>query len=325
MDKSTYYRDVRMVPYDLIKELVLASLAVLIVVVVLAAALSSPDVPSLTIARWSKEDPVDFVTTSAAELSRSSDSAKYGPPYNNGEGSVQHLWFLHPQEWAGVHYPVDTAQEFVLQPLQQAAIGEPNIASALAAYTGADSTQQGAWSDAYTEALADATAENGQISVVAGDYGPLPAMMNRLLGLAQSGALDGLLLVNGNFYETDYTRPLLFMGDGEYMASLAEAEKLTGSQWGMMNETGQYPGQTWLWLFTMWYQVAPFDRDHGFLGINSANADLAIIGLMTVLSALLVAVPFVPGLRDIPRWIPIHRLIWRHYYAELDSGHDPPA
>jgi hypothetical protein len=24
--------------------------------------------------------------------------------------------------------------------------------------------------------------------------------------------------------------------------------------------------------------------------------------------------PFIPGLRDIPRWIPVHRLIWRDYY-----------
>jgi hypothetical protein len=93
----------------------------------------------------------------------------------------------------------------------------------------------------------------------------------------------------------------------------------------MMNETGQYPGQTWVWLFTMWYQVAPFNREHGFGGVNAANADLAIIVLMTVLSAALLLTPFIPGLRDIPRWIPVHRLIWRHYYAELRSGRDPPA
>jgi hypothetical protein len=36
-------------------------------------------------------------------------------------------------------------------------------------------------------------------------------------------------------------------------------------------------------------------------------------------------VPFIPGLRDIPRYIPIHRLIWKHYYAELKSGRAPPA
>ncbi|HYM14763.1 MAG TPA: hypothetical protein VEZ14_04335 [Dehalococcoidia bacterium] len=325
IDKATYYRDVRMVPYDLVKELVLASLAVLIVVVVLAAALSSPDVPSLTIARWSAEDPVDFVTTATAELSGSSTSAQYGPPYNNGSGAVQHLWFLRPQEWLGVHYTLDTAQQFVLQPLQQAAAGDAAVASALSTFNAANDTQRSGWYDAYTAALANATAANGAVSVAAGDYGPLPVLMNRLLGLAQSGALDGLLLVNGNFYETDYTKPLLYMGDGGYIGTLAQQQKLTGSQWGMMNETGRYPGQTWLWLFTMWYQVAPFNRAHGFLGVNAANADLSIIVLMTFLSAMLVLVPFIPGLRDIPRWIPVHRLIWRHYYAELRSGRAPPT
>jgi len=325
VDKATYYRDVRMVPYDLVKELVLASVAVLVVVVVLAAALSSPDVPSLTIARWAQDDPVDFVTTATAELSGSSDTAQYGPPYNNGDGAVQHLWFLHPQEWAGVRYTVDTAQAFVLQPLQQAAAGDATVARALSTLNAADDTQRSAWYDAYTAALGDAKVDNGQVAVVAGDYGPLPALTDRLLNLAQTGALDGLLLVSGNFYETDYTKPLLYMGDGEYIHTLAEHEKLTGSQWGMMNETGRYPGQTWLWLFTMWYQVAPFDREYGFLGVNAANADLAIVVLMTVLSAALVLVPFIPGLRDIPRWIPVHRLIWRHYYAELRSGRDPPG
>jgi hypothetical protein len=27
-------------------------------------------------------------------------------------------------------------------------------------------------------------------------------------------------------------------------------------------------------------------------------------------------VPFIPALQDIPRGIPIHRLIWRRFYAE---------
>jgi len=28
---------------------------------------------------------------------------------------------------------------------------------------------------------------------------------------------------------------------------------------------------------------------------------------------LLLLVPFIPGLRDIPRWIPVHRLVWRSW------------
>ena len=72
-----------------------------------------------------------------------------------------------------------------------------------------------------------------------------------------------------------------------------------------MNETGSYPGQPWLWLYTLWYQVPGFD--------NSANVDLIAIYLTGAATILLLAVPFIPGLRDIPRFIPVHRLVWRNW------------
>ena len=153
--------------------------------------------------------------------------------------------------------------------------------------------------------------------VAAGDYGPVPLLMDRMLRLARSGGLDALLLTSNLFYQTDFTRPLLFMDDGGYLGALADEQKLTGDQWGMMNETGRYPGQAWLWLYTMWYQIPPFTSDQGFLGISGANADLAVVGIMLLLSLLLILVPFIPGLRDLPRWVPIHRLIWRRHYASM--------
>jgi len=71
--------------------------------------------------------------------------------------------------------------------------------------------------------------------------------------------------------------------------------------------------------------VAPFNRtDSGFLGISSANADLGVVLVMGVLTAALLFVPFIPGLRDIPRWVPIHRLIWHRFYAE-QRGASPPG
>ena len=39
--------------------------------------------------------------------------------------------------------------------------------------------------------------------------------------------------------------------------------------------------------------------------------DLGVVLMMTVLSLGLLLIPFIPGLRDIPYWIPIHKLIWR--------------
>jgi len=136
----------------------------------------------------------------------------------------------------------------------------------------------------------------------------VPAMMAGELTMAQSGALDTDLLAQRQFYGTDFTKPLLFIADGEYYASQAEAMHLTGDQWGVMNETGSYPGQPWLWLFQLWYHVAPFN--------NSPAVDVWAVYLTGIATLLLLAIPFIPGLRDIPKLIPIHRLIWR----SPDSG-----
>jgi len=312
--QEEYYRGVRMVPYDLVKELVLAIVGVGMLAVLIAAVLSSPDVGPVTIATWAQQDPVDFVTTASGELAGSTTSAGYGAPYNSA-GDGQSWGPIAPQKWFGVRIPIDPANSFVIQPLQRASFSNTALGTALSTWQNGSSDQQSSWLDAYTKALASATVTDGSVVVATGDYGPLPVMMSNLLGVAQSGGLDGLLVINGRFYQTDYTQPLLFMGDGGYLAGIADEAHLTGSLWGMMNETGSYPGQTWLWLYTMWYQVFPFNSDTGIIGLNAGNADLGIIILMTLLTAALALVPFIPILRDIPRWIPIHRLIWRQYYA----------
>ena len=304
--QDRYYAGIRMVRYDLVKELVIALVVTALLVLVAAAAFSSPDDPSVTIQTWAQSDPVDFVTTAVSELSGQSTTAGYGQPYNNTPDAAQAIGPIQPAVWAGVSTPINPAQDFVLKPLTLASTGNPTLTAALQAYNQAGATQQGAWLDAYTKALANATASDGQVTVASGDYGPVPTLMSNLLAVARTGGLDGLLLDSGHFFQTDFTRPLLFMGDGSYLSNLAAAQHLTGDQWGMMNETGSYPGQTWLWLYTFWYQVPPFS--------TAPNADLVVVILMVVLTALLALVPFIPILRDIPRWLPVHRLIWRRYY-----------
>ena len=307
--QARYYAGIRMVSFDLLKELVLALLGVAVLIVVLAAVLSAPDVPPVTIGSWSQADPVDFVTTASSELSGQSGTAQYGQPYNSTPDAAQALGPIVPQVWAGISTPIDTANEFVLHPLELAATGNSALTAALAAYKSADATQQQTWLDAYTQALGNATEQSGQVVVAAGEYGPVPALMANLLGIARSGGLDGLLLENGRFFQTDFTRPLLFMGDGNYMSNLAADQHLTGDQWGVMNETGSYPGQTWLWLYSVWYQLPPFN--------TAPNADLVIVLIVLALTTLLALVPFIPILRDIPRWVPVHRLIWRRYYRSV--------
>jgi len=304
----------RTIHYDLLKELTVALGIISVLVIGLAAVLSSPDVQPDTLQRWSQADPVDFVTTATGELTGDAATAQYGPPYNNGTGSIQSFLFLNPETWAGVHQPVDAAKQFVIDPLMKASSSDPALNTALTTFSASSSDQQTKWLTAYTTALGNATANaDGTIKTADGAYGPVAPMMTSLLVSAQSGALDGLLLSNsGTFYQTDYTAPLLFMGDGGHLEGLAQDQHLTGDQWGVMNETGRYPGQAWLWLFQMWYQIPPYN--------TSASIDLLVVLTMAVLSVALILVPFIPGLRDLPRWIPIHRLIWKRFYAEQRAG-----
>jgi hypothetical protein len=145
--------------------------------------------------------------------------------------------------------------------------------------------------------------------VSASNAGPVQVMMSDLFQMARTGALDQALVTQKGFYTTDYTLPLLFLADGAYMANIAQQQHLTGDQWGMMNETGNYPGQAWLWLYTFWYQVSPMN--------TSGNGDILVWAIMMLLTLGLVLVPFIPGLRTIPCKTKVYRLIWREHYRGL--------
>jgi len=293
--------------YDIVKEALIALCGVSLLCVLLAVMFSSPDDPPSTIRQWSRVMPIDFLATATAELDGSSATAGYGPPYNHASGG-QHLWFIHLQKWLGVSHPVNTRRDFVLAPLRSIN-GQPALQAALSSYEHASPGRQASWTSAYAKALGRArVTAAGSVALPAGDYGPVGPMMSALLTFAQGGGLDGALLTSRRFYQTDYTKPLLFMADGGLLSSRAQAEHLLGNQWGMMNETGSYPGQVWLWLYTFWYQIKPFS--------TSPNADIDVMAIMGLLSLGLILVPFLPVVRDLPRWIPIHRLIWREHYRQ---------
>ena len=305
-DQTTYFRGVPMAPYDLVKEVAIALVVMLGVVLVLSAVLSSPDVPPVTIRSWARQAPVGFLTTATGELQGTTISASYGPPYNSGNGSVQTWGPLAPQLWAGVHLPLDASTVDVLSPLRIASVGKPALVQALNRYGQAGNAQQQRWLRVYANALGHARVVGGQVLLPARAYGPVGEMMQSLLSVARGGGLDALLMTSGRFYETDYTRALLFLSDGGYVANLSTQLHLSSSQWGAMNETGRYPGQAWLWLYTLWYHIPPYN--------TASNADLLVVLTMGLLSTLLLLTPFIPGLRDIPRWIPVYRLIWREHY-----------
>jgi hypothetical protein len=312
-DRATWRGPTRR--YDILKEGSIAALVVVVLTFGLAGLLSSPDVPPVTVASWVQAAPADFLATAASELNGTSETAMYGPPYNTN-GSPQKILFS-PANWFGVTQPItDTAQTFVLGPLAKAAPTDPTLASALATYNAASPGQQLKWANAYANAVTKVTFVNGTPVVPGRSDGPVPVMLASELTLARSGAIDADLLAQQPFYGTDFTKPLLFLEDGSYFANQATAMHLTGTQWGVMNETGSYPGQPWLWLYQLWYQLPGFR--------TSVNADLIAIYLTGAATLLLLFIPFIPGLRDIPRWIPVHRLIWRDWNRQAAGSAGQP-
>jgi hypothetical protein len=140
-------------------------------------------------------------------------------------------------------------------------------------------------------------------------------MMKTMLQLGQGGAMDGQLLTTPHYYQTDYTRPLLFLADSGTVADHASQLHLLGSQWGVMNETGNYPGQAWLWLYTTFYQIWPFNVSP----LADTAGDLGPVLAIAIASLLLLFLPWIPGLNRLPRYLGVYRLIWKDYYRRQQA------
>ena len=83
---------------------------------------------------------------------------------------------------------------------------------------------------------------------------------------------------------------------------------LAGDTWGIMNEVGNWPGGWWLFPYSFWYQWG--------YGADGASGDLYVM-IMTVLFALpFILLPWIPGLRDVPKATRVYRLMWRDHYRQ---------
>jgi hypothetical protein len=96
----------------------------------LAILFSSPDDQPTTVQSRAKADPADFLATAVTELNRTSEVATYGPPYNSTSGSAQKIGPVSLQEAAGVKIPIETANEYVIEPLTEIP-ADPRLKAAL--------------------------------------------------------------------------------------------------------------------------------------------------------------------------------------------------
>ena len=124
--------------------------------------------------------------------------------------------------------------------------------------------------------------------------------------MARSGGLDGALTETGSFYQTNYTKALLFLSDGSYLEDLASQAEPARQPVGDDERDRQLPRSgVALALHVLVPGAAVLD-----LGRTPTRRSG---GSWRILSAAFVLIPFIPGVRSIPKWIPIYKLIWRDY------------
>jgi hypothetical protein len=307
-----YIKGIPTKPYDLLREGLIFLGVIVIVILLLASVLGSPDYPTVRGEDVAKIQPVAYLKTCANILAGNSSIQNYGPPYTPDEEKAQNLFGIDPQNWFGVTIPIDPQRDFIISPLERTAVINTQLSASMEEYKSATPEQQMAWANAYLAALDKATVENGEVQLPTGDYGPVSPMMDGMLALGRAGLLEGALESSARLpFDTDFTRSLLFFQD-DVDASVAERLDMTGDQWGVVHETGNYPGAWWLWPYAFWYQIPPMS--------DSPNADVQAIALITLVFLIIFFVPFIPVLNRLPRWLGIYRLIWRDWYAGTKKG-----
>ena len=305
-------RGIPMKPYDLIREglIVVAFLAV--VVIVLAILFRPPDYPPVRGEDVATRQPIAYLSTCVDILAGNSGLQDYGPPYNADTTNSMKVLGIAPISWFGVRQELDPSKDFVLAPLARVAIMNKDVAGALKTWNAASDDSKAAWTKAYADALDKATVKDGEVEMAAGEYGPVPVMMNGMLALGKAGLLEGALMSNERQpYSLDNSRALLFFQE-DVDESVANTQDMTGGQWGITHEVGNRPGPWWLWPYAIWYQIPAFAKN--------PNADLIVGLLMLALFLILFFMPFIPILNRLPRWIGFYKVVWRDWYARQQGS-----
>lgn len=304
-------------PYDMVREGLIVLAGTTLVILLLAGFWGFPDYRPLTPKEVAAKEPIAFLQRTLSYFSGKSDLQTYGPPYTRDYENAQHVGFICPACWVGVVSPLNAQRDLVMEPLEQIGMLNPSVAASLKDYQQAPAAQQTAWIEGYSSALKTARIDQGRVVLPPGEHGPVAPLMEAMLNLARAGLLDGALTQNTDPelapYNTSYLRGLLYLG-GPIMDKLADHFDEQGGQWGMVHTAGPYPGAWWLWPYAFLYQIPAI--------ANSPNADLIAGMIIFAFTLVLVFLPIIPGLNQIPYIVPVYKIIWRDWYRKYPSG-DP--
>lgn len=275
----------------------LLALFMLAAITVLAVAVGSPDYPRQTITKTARTDPGGAVLAFAQELAGTSVSEQNAQEYGMGA----------------------PAKVFVLQPLRSALpLLGPEASRVYDAYTSAPAAERTGWANNYAAAVTKLADRQGNSTAMGsegmgltpspsmsglqglhGAFGPVPQLIGYDLRLAQSGYLDQYLASEAPGHSFQLVNIWLY--DHPTMLNTAIQNGLTDDQWGMIKERGFAVGP--------WYLILPAVI-HVKLPNGSTGSGFIIDNLVLALFFLL-AVPLVPGLRDLPQLLHLGRLIYK--------------
>jgi len=203
----------------------------------------------------------------------------------------------------------DPAQRLVLDPLESARwFLSQRQRQALNTYLRAPVSDRVNWARNYDKAIQKnfpvsksaytPVPKMSDIAMLQGNFGPVPVMADTILSLAQKGYLETYFQGTSPENVFEYTDVWLY--DQPLLLNTAIRNGLTDDQWGMIKERGFVPGP--------WYLIIPaifhvkFPGGSTGLGFMFWNSLLAIF--------VVVLFPLIPGLKDIPRYLGLYKLIY---------------
>ncbi len=280
--------------------LIAGALAALLIVLGFVA--GSPNTPRDTIAGVSRSDPGGTILAFTQELSGTSSSWANADARGMGKPS----------------------QVFVLKPVSDFAplLGK-TVTQAVNTYDQATPTQQRAWAGAYEQALGTITPKTtgeaatlgvtpspdyARIDSLNGDFGPVPTLVQADLTIAQRGHLEQNLV--GQDPGHSLQLGTIWLYDHPAMLNYAMTGGLTDDQWGMVKERGFSVGP--------WYLIIPAIFHVKFP--KGATGTGFVLWNLLAASIFLLAVPLLPGLRNLPRRLRLYRFVYRYPTQDTPSA-----
>ena len=273
------------IPYSMVaadhKAMYRRMVYVLAVVILFAVFLRAPYIPPLTIQSIAQSNPSITATTLLNEFNQSSYTATY-------------LDTIDP-------YTFNTSVVYFIIPYNEYINSSNNARNWLSAYFDESPAQR---TQTFDSALSFFS-RNWTFASAANSTNPLIESTASLVKLAQSGAYQQML--QGEVSSgLNYTYVIRFLSDTLVLQSTASKYGLRTSQWGMIKAGG-----TWWQIGSYW--TAPYN----YLEIITKGipwwGDLENGVIAVLVFAVLLLLPYIPGLREIPDKLKLYKVFWNRF------------